>query len=115
MPARIAAGGFLISTVTAYDTTLPLVLPTAVGAIAVTVPSRSASTAATDTAAACPTETFERSLSTTSAVTWNDEASMTIASPDGAARPLVTLTVVMTPSIGALIVARWIWLIRSVL
>jgi hypothetical protein len=47
-----------------------------------------------------------RSLSTTSAVTWKVVASTTIASPDGASRPLTTLTAVTMPSIGAVRVAE---------
>ena len=55
MPARTAAGTFASATVTAYDTTPPgACCPTAVGAIAVTVPSTVASTAAIETDARLP-------------------------------------------------------------
>src|SRR4029078_8738462 len=66
-------------------------------------------TAAMLTSAACPTAILATSLSTTLAVMSNEAASMTIASPDGAVRPFVTLTVVTMPAIGALIVPRRIW------
>ena len=54
MPARTSAGAFESETMTAYDTTPPVVLPTAVGAIAVTLPSTVASTAAIETVARLP-------------------------------------------------------------
>jgi hypothetical protein len=85
------------------------VFPVAVGAIALTLPVRSASTAAMLTSAACPTAILATSLSTTLAVTSNVSASIVMASPDGAVRPFEMLTAVTIPAIGALIVPRRIW------
>ena len=81
--------------------------------MAVTLPVTCASTAAIATDAVCPTAIEARSLSTTSAVTSNVAASMTIASPVGASRPLATLTVVTMPAIGEVSVASLIWVARS--
>ncbi len=113
IPTRTMAGGFWSETVTAYVTTPPVVLPVVVGAMAVTLPGTTASTAPIETEAACPTAIAARSLSTTSAVTCNVPASMTIASPDGASRPETMETVVTSPSMGAVSVPSLIWLARS--
>ena len=69
MPARTVAGTWSSETVTGYDTTLPLVLPVVVGAMAVTLPFTCAPTAPMETEAGWPTTIAARSLSTTSAVT----------------------------------------------
>ena len=55
IPARTVAGTFSSETVTAYETTPPVVSPAAVGAIAVTVPVTFASTAPIAIDAVCPT------------------------------------------------------------
>ena len=72
-----------------------------------------ASTAEIVTAAAWSSLRAFRSLSTTSVVTCSSDDSTTMASPLGTARPLLMLTAVTTPSIGALSVPRAIWAMRS--
>src|SRR5689334_18347487 len=70
IPGRSVAGGEARSIVTAYDTTDDdELVDSAVGAIAATVPVRSAPIAVTLTSAAWPTLIDATSLSTTSAVT----------------------------------------------
>jgi len=81
--------------------------------MAVTRPATVLLSAAIETDAFCPTCIAARSLSTTSAVTWNVAASTAMASPAGASRPGSMLTAVTSPSIGATSVASLIWVRRS--
>ena len=107
MPGRTVFGAPWMEIVTGNDTTLPPEEALeAFGAMARDRPREGRRpTALMLTVAAWPTVICGMSLSTTSAVTCRPDASMTIASPDGACSPLVTFTAVTTPSIGALRVA----------
>ena len=100
-------------TVTAYDTTLPLLplpeLVDAEGEIAATVPATSLEIAPIVTVAGWFRLILLMSVSTTSAVTSYVPASTTIASPDGASAPAVMLIADTMPSIGATSVAAASW------
>src|SRR5438477_11863371 len=115
IPARNLSLVPSMETVTGYETTLlePLVVD-GTRAIEATVPVSDAFTAGTVVATFWPTLTEARSDSTTLAVTSYVRELTTIALPDGASRPATMLTVLTTPSIGAVSVAALIWAARSV-
>src|SRR5262245_16983416 len=103
MPERMAGGGVARLILTAYETTeLDELEESVVGAMAETVPVRSALIASTVTSAAWPTWIFATSLSTTSAVTWYALDAIVIATPDGAIEPFWMFTAVTMPAAGAM-------------
>ena len=108
MPARASGGVSVRVTVTGKATT-PDELSPATGEIAETLPTTSASSAPIVTVAVWPSLMSARSLSTTSVVTRKVGEAITMAGPDGASKPLWTLTAVTIPAIGALSAAALIW------